>query len=104
MTPVALMHAGLSRTVQTPASEGNITAAMKQELYRRCAILLDNWDCPNRGFLKRFLKSVRSIPLLALALLLSDKCSRTFIHVIKRCPLFGHLIPCANGQGRVFQK
>jgi len=47
VTPVALVNAGLSRTVQTPASEDNITAAMKQELCRRCAILLENWDCPN---------------------------------------------------------
>lgn len=44
---MALVNAGLSRTIQTPASEGNIIAAMKQELCRRCAVLLENWDCTN---------------------------------------------------------
>jgi hypothetical protein len=38
LTPVALVNAGLSRTVQTQASEGNVTATMKRAVEKTCNI------------------------------------------------------------------
>jgi hypothetical protein len=47
VTPVALVSASLARTVWTPANEDEVIAAVKQELWRRCAILYENWDYPH---------------------------------------------------------
>jgi hypothetical protein len=38
VTPVALVSAGLSRTVRTPANEGNIIAAVKRAVEKMCDI------------------------------------------------------------------